>query len=420
MTSTEPHHATILEPLDVQRVREDFPALHQQVNGHPLVYLDNAATAQKPRAVLDALQHYYENDNANVHRGVHMLSQRATDAYEAAREAVRAFLNVESEKEIVFVRGATEGINLVAQSFGRAFLRAGDEIVISHMEHHSNIVPWQLLCEAIGAKLRVIPINDRGELVLDDFDALLNERTRFVSILHTSNALGTVNPVEDIVRRVRAHNPEIRVLIDGCQAVQHTSVDVRALDCDFFVFSGHKLFGPTGIGVLYGRRELLEAMPPYQGGGDMIDRVSFDGSTWADLPNKFEAGTPHIAGAIGLGAAIDYVRALGIERIEARERELLAHGTAALESIPGLRLIGTAAHKTGVLSFIVDGIHPHDIGTLLDMRGIAVRVGHHCAQPVMQHFGVPATVRASLAFTNTSEELDRLAEGIRKAISMFQ
>ncbi|MBX3728832.1 MAG: cysteine desulfurase [Candidatus Sumerlaeia bacterium] len=413
-------HAATSPALDVQRVREDFPVLHQQVNGQPLAYLDNAATSQKPRVVIEALRTFYEHDNANVHRGVHMLSQRATDAYEAAREKVRAFIGAASADEIVFVRGATEGINLVAQSWGRANVRAGDEVVITHMEHHANIVPWQLLCEAVGARLRVVPIDDRGELVLDALGDLLNDRTRLVAFPHTSNALGTVNPSAEIIRRVRAFNPTIRILVDGCQAVQHTAVDVAALDCDFFVFSGHKVFGPTGIGVLWGREELLAAMPPWQGGGDMIDRVTFEKSTWADLPNKFEAGTPHIAGAIGLGVAIDYVHDLGLDRIAAREHELLEAATARLQAIEGLRLIGTAREKVAVLSFVVDGIHPHDIGTILDMRGVAVRVGHHCAQPVMQHFGIPATVRASLAFYNTTEEIDRLADGVAKAISMFR
>jgi cysteine desulfurase/selenocysteine lyase len=413
-------HAPTTPALDVQRVREEFPVLHQQVNGQPLAYLDNAATSQKPRVVIEALRAYYERDNANVHRGVHMLSQRATDAYEAAREKVRIFLGASSAREIVFVRGATEGINLVAQSWGRANVRAGDEIVITHMEHHANIVPWQLLCEAVGACLRVVPMDDRGDLVLEALDGLLTERTRLVAFPHTSNALGTVNPSAEIVRRVRAFNPAIRILIDGCQAVQHAAVDVGAVGCDFFVFSGHKVFGPTGIGVLWGREELLEAMPPWQGGGDMIDRVTFEKSTWADLPNKFEAGTPPIAGAIGLGAALDYVHDLGLDRIAARERELLEAATERLEAIDGLRLIGTAREKVAVLSFVVDGIHPHDIGTILDMRGVAVRVGHHCAQPVMQHFGIPATVRASLAFYNTTEEIDRLADGVARAIGMFR
>ncbi len=404
-------------PFNVSKIRADFPILSRQVHGEPLVYLDNAATTQKPQAVIDAISHYYAFNNANIHRGVHLLSQTATDAYETARETIQHFLNAEHSNEIIFVRGATEGINLVAQTYGREHVGAGDEIVITAMEHHSNIVPWQMLCEEKGARLRIAPINDKGELLLDQFEALLNARTKFVAIAHVSNALGTINPVARMVEMAHARN--IPVLVDGAQAVPHTSVDVRALDCDFYVFSGHKIYGPTGVGVLYGKQSLLEAMPPYQGGGDMIRSVTFEKTLYNQLPYKFEAGTPNMAGVIGLAAAIDYVQAIGLNAIAAYEHDLLVYGTKALASIPGLRLIGTAKEKAGVLSFVMDDIHPHDIGTVLDRQGIAIRTGHHCAQPLMQRFNIPATARASLAMYNTTGELDALIAGIHKLKEVF-
>jgi len=403
--------------FDVEKFRADFPILSRQVHGHPLVYLDNAATTQKPRAVIDAIAHYYEFDNANIHRGVHLLSQIATDAYEAARATVQHFLNAESANEIIFVRGATEGINLVAQTYGRQHVGAGDEVVISAMEHHSNIVPWQMLCDEKGARLRVAPINDEGELLLDEFEALLNAKTKFVAVAHVSNALGTVNPVASLVKMAHARN--IPVLVDGAQAVPHVGVDVQALGCDFYAFSGHKLYGPTGVGVLYGKRAMLEAMPPYQGGGDMIRSVTFEKTIYNQLPYKFEAGTPNMAGVIGLAAAMEYVRSIGLDAIAAHEHDLLLHGTQGLNSIPGLRLIGTAKQKAGVLSFVIEDIHPHDIGTVLDREGIAIRTGHHCAQPLMQRFGIPATARASLALYNTRADLDALVAGVRKLKEVF-
>ena len=403
--------------LDVEKIRQDFPLLHQEVNGKPLAYLDNAATSQKPTQVIEALDKYYKEDNANIHRGVHTLSERATIDYEQAREKVRSFINANSEKEIIFVRGATEGINLIAQSYGRNKLKTGDEIIISEMEHHSNIVPWQLLCEQTGAILKIIPINDSGELILEEFEKLLSPKTKLVSIAHISNALGTINPIQTIIDRAHEHNAV--VIIDGAQATPHTTVDVQALDCDFYVFSGHKLFGPTGIGVLYGKAHLLEAMPPWQGGGDMIKMVSFEKTLYNDLPYKFEAGTPHIAGVIGLGAAIDYVSTTGLEAIAAHEHELLEYATEKILEVKGLRLIGTAQQKTSILSFVIDSIHPHDIGTILDHEGIAIRTGHHCAMPVMTHFNVPATARASFAFYNTFEEVDRLIQALGKAREVF-
>jgi cysteine desulfurase/selenocysteine lyase len=401
--------------LDVARVRADFPALHQQVNGRPLVYLDNAATTQKPQAVLDALLGFYSRDCANVHRGVHALSQRATDAYEGARETVARFLNARP-REIVFTRGTTEAINLVAYSYGSR-LSPGDEILITELEHHSNIVPWQMLAERTGARLRVAPIDDRGEIILEEFQRLLGPRTRIVAVAHVSNALGTVNPVEEICRL--AHTYGARVLVDGAQAVPHQAVDVRALDCDFYAFSGHKIYGPTGIGVLFGRWELLEAMPPYQGGGDMIRSVTFEKTLYNDPPYRFEAGTPHIAGAIGLAAAIEYVTRLGLEEIRRHEQQLLEAATRALEEIPGVRIVGTAAHKAAVVSFVLDGVHPHDVATVLDHEGVAVRAGHHCAQPLMERFGLPATTRASFALYNTLEEVDALAQAVRRARELF-
>ena len=403
--------------LDVARIREDFPILKQKVHGKPLVYLDNAATSQKPQAVIDSEVELYSEYFSNVHRGVHLLSQRSTDAYEKAREKVQNFLNARSSEEIIFTRGTTEGINLVAQTYGQQHVQAGDEILISEMEHHSNIVPWQMLCAQKGAILKVIPINDEGEILLDDYEKLLSERTRLVGIVHLSNALGTINPVQQMIEM--AHQRGIPVLVDGAQAVPHIPVDVQALDCDFYVFSGHKLFGPTGIGVLYGKKKLLETMPPYQGGGDMILSVSFEKTEYNVLPFRFEAGTPHIAGAIALGAAIDYVQVIGLDKIATYEDKLLAHATEAIAEIPGIRLIGTARNKASVLSFLIEGVHPHDIGTILDREGIAIRAGHHCAQPVMERFGVPATARASFAFYNTLEEVDALVAGIRKVQEVF-
>ena len=395
---------------DVERVRADFPILRESVHGRPLVYLDNAATSQKPEAVIQAMVHYYRHDNANIHRGIHLLSQRATEDYEAARMKVQSFLHAGEAREIVFVRGATEAINLVAQTYGRQHVGAGDEVLITAMEHHSNIVPWQILCLEKGATLRVAPINERGELDLDEFKKQLGPRTKLVSVAHVSNALGTVNPVKWIVRTAHAMN--IPVLVDGAQAVPHLAVDVQDLDCDFYVFSGHKIYGPTGIGALYGKVALLEEMPPYQGGGDMISSVTFEKTIYNKVPHKFEAGTPDIAGVIGLGAAIEYVSKLGIGAIGGHEDELLAYATERIGEVKGVRLVGTAQEKTGVLSFVMDGIHPHDIGTILDQEGIAVRTGHHCAQPVMDWFGIPATVRASFGLYNNRNEIDALVGGI--------
>ena len=406
------------DELDVKRLREDFPILHQTLqHGRPLVYLDNAATTQKPRAVINALVRHYERDNANIHRGVHELSQRSTTAFEDARTKVQGFLGAAHSSEIVFTRGTTEAINLVAQSFGRANVDSGDEVLISAMEHHSNIVPWQMLCEEKGARLRVVPIDDRGDLVLDELSRLLGPRTKLLAIAHVSNALGTVNPVREIIEL--AHERGVAVLIDGAQAVAHTRVDVRDLGCDFYCFSGHKLYGPTGIGALYGRSELLEAMAPWQGGGDMIASVTFEKTTYNVLPHKFEAGTPHIAGAIGLGVAIEYVQSLGLDAIAAYESELLAYATRALAGVPRVRLIGTARQKASVLSFVMEGVHAHDVGTILDQEGIAIRTGHHCAQPVMDRFDVPATARASLAFYNTRDEIDALVAGLGRVAEVF-
>src|SRR5712691_4895840 len=404
-------------PLDIERLRADFPILRQRVRGKPLVYLDNAATSQKPHVVIDAVTRFYSSENANIHRGVHFLSERATLAYDAVREKVARFLNARSAREVVFTRGTTESINLVAQSFGRTLLRPGDEVLITGMEHHSNIVPWQLLCEQTGARLRAVPITGTGELDLAAFDRLLGERTRLVALVHVSNALGTINPVRELV--VRAHARGVPVLVDGAQSAPHLGVDVQSLDCDFFACSGHKMFGPTGVGVLYGRESLLERMPPWQGGGDMIASVTLERSTWAPVPAKFEAGTPMIAEVIGLGAAIDYLHAVGLAGIAAWEHELLATATERVREIDGLRLVGTAREKASVLSFVMDGVHPHDIGTVLDDEGVAIRAGHHCAQPVMQHFGVPATARASFAVYNTHEEVDVLVRGLRRVRKVF-
>ena len=418
MTSITSIGAPSQVEFDVRRVREDFPILRQRVHGKPpLVYLDNAATTQKPRAVLDAVSAYYSHDNANVHRGVHLLSERATQAFEDARATLQRFINAAAPHELVFTRNATEGINLVAQTFGRTRLGPGDEVVLSAMEHHSNIVPWQMVCQEKGASLRVIPITDEGALQLDEYERLLGPRTRLASIVHLSNALGTINPVQQMI--TTAHRHGVPVLVDGSQAVHHMTVDVQALDADFYVFTGHKLYGPTGIGVLYGKERLLEEMPPYQGGGDMISSVTFEKTTYNVLPYKFEAGTPNIAGAIGLAAAVDYLATIGMDRITAHERELLTYGTAALLEVPGLRLLGTAPEKAGVLSFVIDGVHPHDIGTLVDRDGVAIRTGHHCTQPLMQRLGVPATARASVALYNTRGEIDALVAALHKVRELF-
>lgn len=403
--------------FDLEKAIRDFPILDQEINGHPLVYLDNAASTQKPDVVIDTLSDVYRKDYANVHRGVHTLSQRATDRFEGAREKVQKFINAEHAHEVIFVRGATEAINLVAQSFARPRLAPGDEILITAMEHHSNIVPWQMVTEATGAKLRVAPMSQEGKLLMDAFVALLNPRTRLVSVSHMSNALGTINPVRAIIHE--AHAKGIPVLLDGAQAAPHMAVDVMALDCDFYAFSGHKLYGPSGIGVLYGKETLLKAMPPYQGGGDMIRQVTFEASVYNDLPYKFEAGTPSIADAVGLGAAIDYIESLGIDAIAAHEEALLAYATEEALKIPGLRIIGTAPEKGAILSFTLDRIHPHDIGTLLDQMGIAIRAGHHCAMPVMDFYQVPATARASFALYNTQDDVDTLMGGLREVIRLF-
>jgi cysteine desulfurase/selenocysteine lyase len=403
--------------LDLEKIRADFPILAEPIHGKRLVYLDNAATSQKPRAVIETITHYYEHLNANIHRGVHTLSVRATEAHDAARETVRRFLNAADIRETIFVRGATEAINLVAQTYGRTQVGAGDEILITAMEHHSNIVPWQIVCEEKGAQLRVAPIDDRGELLLDEFAKLIGPRTKLVAVTQVSNALGTVTPLREMIEL--AHRQGVPVLVDGAQAVPHFAVDVQTLDCDFYAFSGHKVYGPTGIGVLYAKRALLEAMPPYQGGGDMISSVTFAKTTYNDLPFKFEAGTPDIAGAIALGAALQYIGKLGIDNIAAHEQDLLAYATEKVGALPGVRLIGTARERAGVLSFVMDGVHPHDLGTILDREGIAIRTGHHCAQPVMDRFKIPATARASFAVYNTREDVDALVEGMRKAHEVF-
>ncbi len=409
--------ASASRSFDAERVRRDFPILAQHVNGRPLVYLDNAASGQRPLAVLRAVEHYETHTHANVHRGVHALSQAATDAFEGARERARRFINARSSREIVFVRGTTEGINLVAQSFGRSRLGKGDEILISALEHHANIVPWQMLCEQTGCTLKVAPINRRGEVELEPLLGLLTGRTRLVAVAHVSNALGTVVPVERIVQA--AHSCGALVLIDGAQAVAHSPIDVRALGCDFYAFSGHKLYGPTGVGVLYGREELLEEMPPWQGGGEMIRTVSFERTTYNELPWKFEAGTPNISGAVGLAAAMDYLESLGLEALAAHERHLLAQATAAIERLPGIEIIGTAAHKAAVLSFTMRGCHPHDLGTILDSQGVAIRTGHHCAMPVMTFFDIPATARASFGCYNTEADVAALVAALEKAREVF-
>ena len=417
--------STILEGIrrnksngfDVEEVRRDFPILGEKVRGKPLVYLDSAATTQKPRVVIERLDRYYRTENANIHRGIHFLSERATEAYEEARATVARFLGAADAREIVFVRGTTEAINLVAQSYGRKFIGEGDEIIVSAMEHHSNIVPWQILREQVGADLRVIPMNDHGELLVDEYERLFSDQTKLVAVTHVSNALGTINPVGEIIQI--AHRRGVPVMVDGAQAVPHLRVDVREIDCDFYAFSGHKLYGPTGVGVLYGKASLLDAMPPYQGGGDMISSVTFEKTLYNVLPYKFEAGTPNIAGAIGLGAAIDYLSKVRLDLVAAHERELLAYATEAVSAIKGVRIIGTAREKAAVLSFVLDGVHAHDVGTILDQDGIAIRAGHHCAMPVMERFGVPATARASLALYNQREEVDALVGAIEKVKRVF-
>jgi cysteine desulfurase/selenocysteine lyase len=404
--------------FEVECIREDFPILKKQINGKPLVYLDNAASSQKPQVVIDAERHFYESQYANIHRGIYFLSEKATEAYEGVRSKVQEFINASDPREIVFVRSTTEAINLVASTYGRMLVNAGDEVLITGMEHHSNIVPWQILCNDVGAKLKIVPINDDGEISLDDFDRLMTERTRLVAVTHVSNALGTINPVKEII--AMAHDRNIPVVVDGAQAAPHMHLDMQELDCDFYAFSGHKIYGPTGVGVLYGKYDLLDQMPPYQGGGDMIQSVTFEETLYREPPYKFEAGTPNIAATIALGVAIDYVNSIGMESIVAYEEELHSHAMEVLSQIRELRFIGTAANKTGLVSFVIDGVHPHDIGTVLDEDGIAIRAGHHCAQPVMDRFGIPATVRASFAFYNTHEEIEVLVKGIRKVLEIFK
>lgn len=404
--------------FDVEQVRKDFPILNRKIREANLIYLDNAATTHKPTCVINRISQFYNEENSNVHRGVHFLSEKATRVYEAARETVRVFLNAESHQEIIFTRGTTESINLVAQSYGRSSLKAGDEIILSAMEHHSNIVPWQMLVDQIGVKIRVIPINDRGEIVMEEYLRMFSGKTRMVSLVHLSNAIGTINDAKDMIKI--AHHHHVPVLIDGAQAVAHLKVDVKDLDCDFYCFSGHKIYGPTGIGILYAKRELLEKMPPVQGGGDMISMVTFEKTHYNDLPYRFEAGTPHIAGAIGLAAAIDYVQSLGLEAIAKHEEDLLHHATEIVKDIPGIELIGTAEKKAGILSFVMDHVHAHDLGTILDQSGVAIRVGHHCAMPLMQRFGVPATARASFAVYNTLQEIELFAEALTQAGEMFR
>src|SRR5690554_1783945 len=410
-------HKLDRSPIDIQKYRQDFPALHQEIYGYPLVYLDNAATTQKPKQVLDALSQYYAYDNSNVHRGVHHLSQKATDQFEQARITIQQFLNAKHEHEIVFTKGTTEGINLVAATFGRTFLKPGDAVIISALEHHSNIVPWQLICDQQDAELRVIPMNDRGELILEEFGKMLDEKVKIVSVGYVSNALGTVNPVREIIQR--AHQFDIPVLLDAAQAVQHIPIDVQDLDVDFLVFSSHKIFGPTGMGVLYGKEKWLDIMPPYQGGGEMIETVTFEKTTFNKLPFKFEAGTPHIAGAIGLDIALRYVRKIELKKIHAYENELLEYAISELATIEGLKFIGEAQHRAGAISFLLDGIHPFDTGEILDKMGIAVRTGHHCTEPIMGFFQIPGTVRASFSFYNNRADVDRLKEGILKAQKML-
>jgi len=408
---------TISQKVDFEKIRADFPLLQREMNGKPIVFLDSGASSQKPQQVIDAMNDYYANQHANVHRGVYQLSQEATDAFEKARHIAQQFINAPSEKEVLFVRGTTEGINLVASSYGRKFLKEGDEVLISAMEHHSNIVPWQLACQQAGANLKVIPINDAGELIMEEFDELLNKKTKIVAVNHVSNALGTINPIEEIIEK--AHAIGVPVLVDGAQSIPHMKVDVQALDADFYTFSGHKVFGPTGIGILYGKEKWLNAMPPYHGGGEMIETVTFEKTTYNELPHKFEAGTPDIAGVIGLGAALEYVQGIGHEAIQQHEHELLEYATQELQKIEGIRIVGTAKNKASVISFLLDGTHPYDVGTILDKLGIAVRTGHHCTQPLMNRFSIPGTVRASLAFYNNKADIDRLVEGVKRAKRML-
>ncbi len=411
---------TMIEPattIDWARIRAQFPVLNETVHGKPVVYLDNGASSQMPRPVSDRIDHYHKHEHANVHRGIHTLSQKATDSYEATRGKVKEFINAGSLEEVIFTTGTTDSINLVASSYGRKHFSAGDEILVSEMEHHANIVPWQLIAEQTGAVLKVIPMNERGELLIDEFHRLLSDRTKMVALVHVSNALGTINPVEEVIEA--AHKRNVPVLLDGAQAVPHTKVDVQALDVDFYAFSAHKMCGPTGFGILYGKKDLLEEMPPYRGGGDMIDKVTFEKTTWNDLPHKFEAGTPPIAAGIGTGAAIDYLMDIGMEHIAAREEELLAYATRQLHQVEGLRIIGTADHKASVISFLLEDIHPTDAGTILDQQGVAVRTGHHCAQPIMDHFGIPGTMRASLSFYNNEEDIDRLVAGLNTVKEFF-
>ncbi|HVF57852.1 MAG TPA: cysteine desulfurase [Pyrinomonadaceae bacterium] len=419
MVATEKHTSASDDTAgwNVERVREDFPVLRQTVNGKPLVYLDNAASSQVPQIVIERGAKYLREEHSNIHRGVHYLSQHATTAYEGAREKVKRFINAREARECIFVRGCTEGVNLVASAYGRKFVGEGDEVLVSEMEHHSNIVPWQMLCEERGARLRVIPMNDAGELLLDEYEALLNERTKMVAVGHVSNALGTINPIKEMV--ALAHKQGVPILVDGAQGAPHVRIDVQDLDCDFYVISGHKMFAPTGSGVVYGKAALLETMNPYHGGGSMIRTVTFEKSTYAAIPDKFEAGTPAIASQIGLGAAIDYLNSLDREAAHAHERELLAYATERISAIEGVRIIGTAREKASVLAFVIEDVHPHDVGTILDQEGIAIRAGHHCAQPVMKHFNVPATARASFAFYNTKEEVDKLASAVEKVIEVF-
>jgi len=404
--------------FEVEKYRKDFPILDRKVYGKPLIYLDNAATTQKPQPVIDTLNRYYREENANIHRGVYRLSEEATDAYEAGRTKVQHLIHAASPREIIFVRGATEGINLIAQSYGRSNINKGDEILISTMEHHSNIVPWQMLCEQTGAQLKVIPINDQGEIILDEYKKMINTKTKLISVVHVSNSLGTINPVKQIIEI--AHRHQVPVVIDGAQSVPHLSVNVQDLDCDFFVFSGHKMYGPTGIGVVYGKLDLLEKMPPYQGGGDMISAVTFEKTSYNKVPYKFEAGTPHIAGVIGLGAAIDYLNEVGLDRIAAYERELLIHATETLTKIEGVRIIGEAEEKASIISFILSEVHAHDIGTILDRQGVAIRAGHHCTMPVMERFKVPATARASFSFYNTREDVNQFVAGVQRVLEVFK
>ncbi len=408
----------MVKELDVIAVREDFPILKREVNGKPLVYLDNGATAQKPKAVIDALTRYYSNENSNIHRGVHTLSQEATSAYEVAREKMKAFINAPEKETVIFTKGTTDGINLIAFSLGREFIQEGDEIVISAMEHHSNIVPWQMLCEQKKAVLKIAPINERGEIIIEEYQKLLNSKTKLVSIVHISNTLGTINPIKEMIKM--AHEVGAKFIVDAAQSAPHMKLDVQDLNCDFLVFSMHKVFGPTGIGVLYGKKELLEAIPPYQGGGDMIKTVSFEKTTYNELPHKFEAGTPNISAGIAVSAALDYIEGLDWEAMHEHEAELLAYGTAQLKSIEGLRIIGEAKEKTSVISFIIDGVHPYDVGVIVDKMGIAVRTGHHCTQPLMDWYKIPGTIRASFAFYNTKEEVDLLVTAVKRAVQMLK